>query len=149
MTNPTKQWQDESERLYPTQVPSYMDDAWESNYLGDQLERQQNFLKGCEFEHGRDKWISVKSEPPKDGFAVLLGGIYYNHWRTVKGFYTNGGVVEFEDQDDDYPECFDEQKQASFLPKGYWSDPADEEKYLPLSDITHWQPLPTAPKSKI
>lgn len=126
MTNPTKQWQDEADREYP-KLPysSAMNMMAYSEYIKTESEMDGlrfAFLKGCEFEHGRDKWISVNNELPKD-----------------RGYY----LVYSSKTDDSCPV-----RVALFCRVNMGSHFITVDRY---EVITHWQPitLPTAPKSKI
>jgi len=96
-----------------------------------------------------EKWVSVEDRLPKEGERVF---IYYKnehgkYWRDI-AFYTYGGIVEFDDEQDNFPECLDEEKGVSFLPKGFWFSSEVDENLFNRLNTTHWQPLPSAPSEK-
>jgi hypothetical protein len=99
--------------------------------------------------HPSTEWVSVETGLfPKEGQRVLIRSMYLSGKAfTDIAIYTYGGVHEFDDEDDDFSNCFDEKAGVSFLPKGFWATDADEEKCYERK-ATHWMPLPPAPPSK-
>ena len=72
------------------------------------------------------------------GEAVFLGD-----W-----IYTKGGNIEFEDEDDSFEGCYDENAGCSFLPMGWYEmgpTPSYESYYLAQEEkrIYFWCALPT------
>lgn len=93
-------------------------------------------------------WVSVEDRLPEEGKRILIyyKNSYGKHWRDI-AFYTKGGVKEFDDDDDNWPECYSEKDQCSYLPEGFWIDAEDEEKCFQRHNVTHWMPLPNPPNS--
>ena len=94
----------------------------------------------------RQGWTRVEDGLPKEGERVF---IYYKnehgkYWRDV-AFYTYGKVVEFDDEQDDFPECFDPEKGIYLLPKGFWFNSEVDENLFNRLNVTHWMPLPNKP----
>lgn len=94
----------------------------------------------------RQGWTRVEDGLPKEGERVLI--CYKNEhgkiWRDV-AFYTYGKVVEFDDEQDDFPECFDPEKGIYLLPKGFWFNSEVDENLFNRLNVTHWMPLPNKP----
>lgn len=83
------------------------------------------FLAGYQ---AAQQWISVKDRLPENsvGWTTVYGCIL-SRWAVQPGFYTKYSgvwVSRFVDQDEDY------------------------HNYLPFESVTHWMPLPEAPKGK-
>ncbi len=96
----------------------------------------------------RQGWTRVEDGLPKEGERVF---IYYKnehgkYWRDV-AFYTYGKVVEFDDEQDDFPECFDPEKGIYLLPKGFWFNSEVDENLFNRLNVTHWMPLPNKPET--
>lgn len=90
---------------------------------------------------------------PKDSINILLTGKNNcGRFRTRIGFYTLGGKIEFDDEYQNYPECYDEEREISYLSEGWWLDAVDNngnyESYFikPDFNLTYWMPLPEPPK---
>lgn len=96
----------------------------------------------------KEDWISVGNALPEEGKSVFISSVLLGGKScTDIAFYTYGGVHEFDDEDDNFPECFDEKAGVSYLPKGWWVTDADEEKCFQRK-ATHWRPLPEPPQTK-
>jgi hypothetical protein len=92
------------------------------------------------------EWISVTAQLPKTRKDVLtvIQEPGYNYREMQVGCYTKGGEIPFDDYDDNFPECYNEDHDCSYLPEGWWFLEDDNEKSVKKT-VTHWMPLPEFP----
>ena len=88
-----------------------------------------------ELEKQMPKWIPVAERlPDKDGYYLVFKRNRYGVWRYVAGFAKDGRKVD----------RYDFKRQW----ENVWYEYDNEYGYVVLDSITHWMPLPEAPKEK-
>ena len=101
-------------------------------------------------QDGGGEWISVDERLPGPGVAVLaFFRNKYGHGRTVRAHHAPKHAIEASHWEDAET---DDTEDGSFEPEGWYEDPAVDETLAFISEegdgkVTHWQPLPAAPKA--
>jgi hypothetical protein len=80
------------------------------------------------YQAAKPQWISVKERLPEEGVGwTMVYGCILSRWSVQPGFYDS-----------------DSNEWVSRFINGY----EDEEGYARLESVTHWHPLPEAPKEE-
>lgn len=86
----------------------------------------EGFLAG--YQAAKPQWISVKDRLPEDGVGwCTVYGCILSRWSVQPGFYDR-----------------ESKEWVSRFINGYM----DDEGYAPFKSVTHWMPLPEAPKEE-
>ena len=83
-----------------------------------------------------NEWVSVKKKLPREDGRYLVHRVLCGyHWYDVLSFAKDARKVDKYDFHDDW--------------KNVWYKRDSEYGYFTLVDVTHWMPLPEAPKEDI
>lgn len=97
------------------------------------------------------KWTPIGEQMPKAGKKVLVCGHYENgnRWRTIAEWWP-AGTMSAEHWDDPPEEWWDENGNNCLCPHdAWWESQVEAETMWQLSNVTHWQPLPSFPNTKL
>ena len=105
----------------------------------------------CAESTGSGYWTPVCESMPKTGKKVLVCGHWNNgnRWRTIAEWWP-AGTLDASNWDDPPEEWWDEDGNECRCPDdGWWESQVEAETMWGLSNITHWQPLPSFPNTEM
>lgn len=118
-----------------------------ANFMRD-LERELAEQKRA-LSDGMPKWISCGETPAPERRPVW---VYFlnslGNGRTTRARWVPRWSEPYEgDEDPEFCSCEQDAKGDWFVCTGWWEDPVEGEGSYRISDeVTHWMPLPEAPK---
>lgn len=99
------------------------------------------------------RWIPVEERLPEPDVPVLAfvreaGPTSSGRWtRRIRAIYAPESTIEGSMDDEHEGSVYDEEKDAYFLREGWYEQNEYEEvHWMVAAPVTHWMPLPPAPK---
>lgn len=98
------------------------------------------------------EWRPIETAPTNKRFLIFgyKEDIKSNkrYYRTEIAFHTDANRIVFDDSENYYPQCYNDETQESYLTEGLWIEAYSynghsDNIYIKVDfNVTHWMPLP-------